>query len=159
MYRLNLVEYPVELMERLEREADEQLSSSSARRQTIFPRFEALLGAGAYQDALGFVADRAAMSTYRHMADFALCELFPEYAAICDAYYEGEGDQLKERWTIEESRRCERAMLCLLGLARLIRDEHAERADPECRVGWTTLLGFVREMMAQAPREAPDAPQ
>jgi hypothetical protein len=157
MYRLELLEYPLGMMEALERKADALLSPH--RHQTIFPRFEALLGLGAYQDALGFVADRAAMKTYRHLTDFALCELFPEYAGICAAFYEGGGSQLKDRWTIEESRRCERAMLCLLGIAKLIREEHQERMDATCRVSWTTLTRVVRQIMDQAPRPPDGMPQ
>ena len=144
------IAYPDGVMARIEREADETLRNMPSLLQTIFPRFEALLTRGIYQRALGFVADREAMSKYRHLADFALCELFPEYADVCAAYYDGEGEQLKERWEPSQMRNCEQAMLCLLAIARAICDD-CYMPDTPCPVRWSTIVRTALEISRQAP--------
>lgn len=160
MYRLDLFEYPAVLMERLDHDAAEPLRNGHGLpTSSIFPKFEALMSLGRYQDALGFVIDRTSTAAYRSWSDLVLCEIFPEYAETCLAYYDAEdGVQLKDTWSGEEARRCEHAMLALLGLALIIREDNLGD-DVVCPVGWQKLVQMAREIVSMAPRQPATMPQ
>jgi hypothetical protein len=151
MYRLDLVEYPAGMMERLEREAAEAIRNGPDRRSCMFPKFDALMGLGAYQDAFGFVTGRSPVGAYRSIADFVLCAVFPEYEGPCRAYYAGDETQLREMLTAAEAARCEQGLLCLLGVARAIREDNIGDGA-KSPVAWPALVRFVRDVCAQAPR-------
>jgi len=146
-------------MERLERDAAEPLRRAHARPPgSIFRTFDALMSVRKYQDALGYVLDRSRKYHYRSMTDMVLCELFPEYEEACLSYYASKDNpQLKDIWSAEEARRVESAMLCLLGLALIVREDNP--GDEPCPVRWTTLLKTVRDFFSQAPVPPSPPPQ
>jgi len=159
MQPFGFIEYPAALMERLDRDAAEQMRKSrGCPPNSIFPKFDALMSLGVYQDALGFVIDRETAERYRSLVDLVFCELFPEYAEACQAYYASKGAQLKDTWSAEDARRCEETMLCLLGLALVIRAEEPGD-DAVCPIRWSTLVSMAREIVAQAPRTPATPPQ
>jgi hypothetical protein len=144
--------YPDQLIARVERDAEDALQDGRLPIDTIFPKVEALLNLGAYQNALGRVADRATMSTYRATIDFLLCELFPQYAEACQACYREDAPQARELLVIDDARRCEHAMICLLALAMAIREDLP--SDAAARVSWSTIVAAALEIAAYAPPNA-----
>lgn len=145
--------YPKDLIVRMERDIERSLRKDRLRTDTIFIKIEALLNIGDYQDALGFVADRAVMARYRTTIDFLFCELFPEYAEACQAYYDKDAPQAKESISIDEARRCEHAMLCVLALAMAIRQDRPADDDVS-PIRWPTIVRAALELAAQAPPAA-----
>jgi hypothetical protein len=149
--------YPEELMEGTEREADEAVVKDPRLLRSVFPKVEALLGKGAYQDALGFIMGREAGGSYRSLVDFLFCELCPEHRAACERFYAEEGDQLKETISDEERRACEHVMLCALAVALAIRNENLVATVSPVR--WETFVRCVREIAALAPKRPMPMPQ
>ena len=140
--------YPAELFERMERDIAGWLKDNPLSVRSAFRRIEALLQCGSdYQHALGYVADRAAMSGYVDRIDFLFSEACPEHAEALSAFLEGSGGQMSEILDAEEIRRCEHVLFCVLALCVAIRQDNPD--DAECPVSWSMVLEVARKLAAQ----------
>lgn len=89
--------------------------------ESLFPEIDKLLENRRYQRALRPLVARRTRKQYRSMVDLLFCELFPEYQDACFAFYNDDGDPLRDILPREEVGIFNAFML--LALDQLVRNE------------------------------------
>ncbi len=148
---------PTVVIDRLEQAAAEYIRDNGSLLHSVFRKVEAVLASSSqYQRALGFVADRTAMTLHRDVIDFLLCELYPEWHERLIAFFEDRGEQLSELMSAEEARVYEHGMFCVLVLAVAIHEDAPP--DAPCPVSWKMICGIALELAAQTRAMIEPAP-